>query len=200
MYVPRRGAIIGNFLDIGSVEVSRGPQGTLFGRNASVGAIALRSVQPDSEFSGTVNAEYGTADRYKLWGHVNLPLSENVAARIAVMGSALDGYWRNALDGRTYGRSDDFASRVSIKAELGALEWLVRGDYAVTDGDGFVPNEFESNSVSASQLAAFQNQQIALAGSAADPVLFDRNVNQFITADLHDENWGISSDATLYVG
>ena len=200
VYVPRPGSIIGNFLDIEGVEVLRGPQGTLFGRNASVGAISFRSATPKDEFSGQISAEAGNGDRYKLTGHINLPLSENVALRVAGLGSWFKGYWHNQLDGKTYGGSDDYAGRASIKADLGNVSWIVRADYSKSDGDGYVPAEFRFDSVSAAQGAAFRTLQTGLAGSANDTVLFDRNVNQRVTADYKDRHWGVSSDATLDLG
>ena len=107
VYVPRSGSILGSFLDIAGVEVLRGPQGTLFGRNASVGALSLRSALPRNEFSGEVAGEVGSFDRYKLSGHVNVPLGENVAMRLAGMGQWYKGPWHNRLDDKTYGGSDD---------------------------------------------------------------------------------------------
>ena len=200
IYVPRPGSVIGSFLDIDGVEILRGPQGTLFGRNASVGALSFRTAQPRDEFSGQIGAEIGNGDRYKLSGHVNVPLSENVAVRFAGQGSWLGGYWHNRLDGKTYGKSDDYAGRVSLKAEFGNLTWLVRGDYSKIDGDGYATSEFRTDSVSQAQLNSFLAIQNALVGSTMDTVLFDRNVNQQITAEYRDEHWGISSDATLEVG
>lgn len=200
VYVPRAGSVIGNFLDIEGVEVLRGPQGTLFGRNASVGAISLRTAQPNDDFSGQISAEAGNGERYALRGYLNIPLSENVAVRIAGLGQTFGGFWENRLDGETYGAVDDYAGRISIKAELGNLTWLVRGDYASSEGDGFNPSEFRADSVSAAQLASFVALQTSIAGSAFDTELFDDEVNQFITADIADENWGVSSDATLDIG
>src|SRR4249919_2167142 len=78
VYVPRSGAILGAFLDVDGIEVLRGPQGTLFGRNASVGALSIRSALPRNEFSGEIAAESGSFDRYKVSGHVNIPLADNV--------------------------------------------------------------------------------------------------------------------------
>src|SRR6476469_8929305 len=59
IYVPRAGAIVSGMLDMESVEVLRGPQGTLFGRNASVGALSLHTAAPSKEFSGSVTGEVG---------------------------------------------------------------------------------------------------------------------------------------------
>src|SRR5206468_11701018 len=64
-YVPRAGAVVSSLLDIESVEVLRGPQGTLFGRNASVGALSLHSAAPKfNSLSARVTGEVGTGDRY----------------------------------------------------------------------------------------------------------------------------------------
>jgi iron complex outermembrane receptor protein len=200
IYVPRPGSIIGNFLDIEGVEVLRGPQGTLFGRNASVGALSFRSAQPENEFSGQVSAEIGNGDRYMLRGHVNFPVGDNVSVRLAGLGSSFDGYWRNRLDGKTYGGSDDYAGRLSIKTEVGNLTWLLRADYAKSDGDGYTPSELKPNSINATQLNGFLGLQTQLAGKANDLALFDRNVTQSIAANFSDINWGVSSDADLGLG
>ncbi|HEU4498379.1 MAG TPA: TonB-dependent receptor plug domain-containing protein, partial [Sphingomicrobium sp.] len=59
-YVPRVGAVISSMLDMESVEVLRGPQGTLFGRNASVGAVSFHTARPKfGDFSGEVTGEIG---------------------------------------------------------------------------------------------------------------------------------------------
>jgi len=200
VYVPRAGSIIGNFLDIEGVEILRGPQGTLFGRNASVGAVSFRTAQPKNEFSGMVNAEIGNGDRYLLRGHVNVPLSDNVAVRVAGLASTFGGFWFNRLDGQNYGSVDDYAGRAAIKAELGNLTWVVRGDYARSEGDGFAPTDFRAESVSGAQLTNFLNLQRSISGSVMDTVLFDDEVNTFVTANFEDINWGFSSDATLEVG
>src|SRR5213082_1494775 len=83
-YVPRAGAVVSSLLDIESVEVLRGPQGTLFGRNASVGALSLHSAAPRfDELSASMTAEVGTGDRYKLEGVVNAPVGKDAAFRFA---------------------------------------------------------------------------------------------------------------------
>jgi iron complex outermembrane receptor protein len=200
VYVPRAGSIIGNFLDIEGVEVLRGPQGTLFGRNASVGAVSLRTAQPRDELSGEVNAEIGNGGRYLARGHVNVPVADNVSLRVAGLGSTFGGFWYNRLDGEDYGKVDDFAGRATLKAEFGNLTWLVRGDYAKSKGDGFQPTDFREDSVSPAQLTNFLNLQQSIAGSVMDTVLFDKEVNNVVTADFTDENWGFSSDSTLDIG
>lgn len=196
VYVPRSGSILGAFLDIDGVEVLRGPQGTLFGRNASVGALVLRSALPRDEFSGEVTAEYGSFDRFKLSGHVNVPLGENVSARVAAMGQWYEGPWVNRLDGQRYGGSDDVAVRGTVRAEFGNLEWVVRGDYTRLNGDGVANFDFDPASVSAARLSFLQ---IAFNGGP-DTNLTDRRMNQFMATGLVDTNWGVSSTASLDIG
>lgn len=196
VYIPRAGSVIGSFLDMEGAEVLRGPQGTLFGRNASVGALSLHSAKPKNEFSAHVTAEAGSFSRYKLDGHINLPLSENVALRVAGVGNWFGGYWHNRYDGKTYGKQDDYAFRASLRADIGGLEWILRADYSKITGDGIVNNDFDPNSVSPAQLAALSTR---LGGVLPDTNLNDRVMNQYVTGDLNDRQWGISSEASLDV-
>jgi len=93
-YVPRVGAAISSMLDMDSVEVLRGPQGTLFGRNASVGAISFHTAQPKlKSLNGQASAEVGTGDRFKLTGILNAPIGEHAAVRVAGSQQWFGGYW-----------------------------------------------------------------------------------------------------------
>ncbi len=196
VYVPRSGSILGAFLDIDGVEVLRGPQGTLFGRNASVGALSLKSALPRDEFSGEVSGEYGSFDRFRIAGHVNVPLSDNVAVRLAGMAQWLEGPWFNQLDGENYGGSDDVSFRATVKADLGNLEWVVRADYTRLEGDGVANFDFDPDSVSPARLDFIR----AAFNGGPDTNLNDQVMNQFIAQGLVDENWGVASDASLDIG
>src|SRR3546814_12436195 len=76
IYIPREGATVGAYYDIAAVEVLRGPQGTLFGRNASVGAISLRTALPTSAFGGDLSVEGGTGAHYRAEGNINVRSEE----------------------------------------------------------------------------------------------------------------------------
>jgi len=71
-------------LDLERVEVLRGPQGTLFGRNTIGGAISLISKRPDDEFTGKGSVTIGSRDRFDLSGVLNIPLSDTFRTRISV--------------------------------------------------------------------------------------------------------------------
>ena len=196
-YVPRAGAVVSSLLDIDSVEVLRGPQGTLFGRNASVGALSLHSAAPKfNDLSGRVTAEAGTGDRYKVDGYVNVPVGNDAAFRFAGLHQSFQGYWHNKLDGKTYGGTDDTVLRGSFHAKAGPLDWVFRADYSHISGDGIPDIELDKNSINAVQLTRLQT----LLDGGPDTNFNDRNFNQFVTADLRDKQWGLNSTLSWDVG
>ena len=80
-YQSRPGVALSEFVDIERVEVLRGPQGTLFGRNTSAGALNITTNRPDvDEFGGFANATYGNFDLVSLQGAINAPIVENTLA------------------------------------------------------------------------------------------------------------------------
>jgi len=94
VYQSRPGVALGEFVDVEQVEVLRGPQGTLFGRNTSAGALNIRNVRPNlDETEGFVNATYGNYNHTSLQGSVNIPLAEGkVAARLTGALRNRDGF------------------------------------------------------------------------------------------------------------
>lgn len=100
IYVARAAAGLFDFFDIARVEVLRGPQGTLYGRNATAGVINVIPNTPGKEFGGYATAEYGNYDKIRLEGAVGGPLGDSgLQARIAVLGAWRDGYTTNIFPG-----------------------------------------------------------------------------------------------------
>ncbi len=85
----------GAFMDLQNVQVLKGPQGTLFGRNTNGGAILLVPQRPTSELGGYLEASMGNYDMTRLQGAVNLPLSDSVRVRFAADIHDRDGYMEN---------------------------------------------------------------------------------------------------------
>lgn len=83
--------------DIDRVEVLRGPQGTLFGRNATGGLVHLITKKPTEAFEGYVKASLGDYDSYSIQGAVSGPLSETVRGRLALFHSRADGFLENEI-------------------------------------------------------------------------------------------------------
>ena len=94
IYLSRPGAALGDLLDVERVEVLRGPQGTLFGRNTSAGAIDIRTRRPQLDrFEGFANATYGNFDLVNVQGGVNLPLvTDKVGLRLTGSYRDRDGF------------------------------------------------------------------------------------------------------------
>ncbi|MBI1366472.1 MAG: TonB-dependent receptor plug domain-containing protein [Alphaproteobacteria bacterium] len=84
--------------DIDRVEILRGPQGTLFGRNATGGLVHYITVKPSDEFGGYGSVTYGSFDRVKAQGAVNLPVAKDLDARISFATHQGDGYVTNKLN------------------------------------------------------------------------------------------------------
>jgi iron complex outermembrane receptor protein len=98
----RSGEAFSELFDVDRMEVLRGPQGTLFGKNASAGVINIVTKQPTQEFGGFAEASYFTKREYRVRGALNLPLSDTIAARLSGFYSDYDGNIVNtaAKDGK----------------------------------------------------------------------------------------------------
>src|ERR1700722_8168299 len=91
LYVPRTLGMAGALVDIGRLEVLRGPQGTLYGRNTTVGAISIYTNDPTNEFEGSVDVSGGNYGSWNTVGVVNLPFTDTLAARFVIQDGAHDG-------------------------------------------------------------------------------------------------------------
>lgn len=113
VYAARSGAALLGFNDAKRVEVLKGPQGTLFGRNAAAGAISIITNRPSTagvEAKATLRiGNYG-----QRWGSalLNLPAGENMAFRFSVVDNQSDGWQRDAATGEYFGKNDDWGARL----------------------------------------------------------------------------------------
>src|SRR5687767_12577685 len=82
IYMPRTSGAVLRVLDIDRIEILRGPQGTLFGRNSTGGAIRIFSKQPSDELEGSIRATLAEMDRTDVIATLNLPIAEGVAMRL----------------------------------------------------------------------------------------------------------------------
>ncbi len=101
IYRPRAGSSLGDFADVERIEVLRGPQGTLFGRNTTAGAISVVTKKPEfNDFSASFRATVGNYGRVQVRGIANAPLADDtLAARIAVDYNKRDGFLENLVPG-----------------------------------------------------------------------------------------------------
>ncbi|MBO4244953.1 MAG: TonB-dependent receptor [Bacteroidales bacterium] len=91
--------------DLERIEIVRGPQGTLFGRGAEIGAVHFITKRPEKTFSGHVTGNYGGYSQYGIQGYVNVPINEKFADRFALKYDYHDGYIENLAGGKLNGRN-----------------------------------------------------------------------------------------------
>jgi len=105
------------FYDVERIEVLRGPQGTLFGRNATGGVINVITANPDpDDVSAAAEAQYGNYNHIKVNGHLNYPINDSLAVRVAGAVLERDGYTENLATG------NDIDDR-SLYSVRGSLRW-----------------------------------------------------------------------------
>ena len=103
VYLARPGQTVFDLADLERIEVLRGPQGTLFGKNTSAGAVVVTTRQPTFDWEAGGDASLGNYDFRQLHAYVSGPLTEQLAARLFVSKTDRDGFTRNRFDGR-YGQ------------------------------------------------------------------------------------------------
>lgn len=97
VYVGRAAGWTANLFDLERVEVLRGPQGTLYGKNVVGGAVNMISRKPDEEFRARLSGSVGSYDMREFQGLVNFPLSDNLFAKVAYSGKSRDGYLKSLV-------------------------------------------------------------------------------------------------------
>ena len=116
VYIARSIGGVLDTLDVESVEVLRGPQGTLFGRNTIGGAINIRSRRPGDGFSGDIRATTGTRDRRDLAAAIDLPLSDRLKTRFSFLTQNQQGYVKRLVGIDNGGRLVPSASKANASA------------------------------------------------------------------------------------
>ncbi len=143
VYLATSNLAIARTFDLERIEVLKGPQGTLYGRNATGGSINYITRAPQDEFTAHVEAAYGSFNTARAEGQVNIPF-EKSALRLAFIGSEGDGYISNSVDDRKFAESDFWGVRVSWlaspteKLQINFMAQYVRDDGA--SGELWDPN------------------------------------------------------------
>jgi iron complex outermembrane receptor protein len=117
VYIGRSDGALLDINDIQSVQVLRGPQGTLFGKNTTGGALIFTTNRPQEEFEGSVELRVGNYGRFDSSTVLNVPLSKTLFSRVSVTTTDSDGYIDNHYDGKEYMDED----RINA---IGQVRWL----------------------------------------------------------------------------
>ena len=138
-YIPTSRGTMLSTLDLERVEVLRGPQGTLFGKNTTGGAVQFITAKPQPEFEADIElrvADFGT-EAFR--GMVNVPFSESVWGRFALASETSDGYWFNRTLNRDFGATDMKTYSAAVRLtpnDNWMIDVLARGNYDDSDSVG----------------------------------------------------------------
>ncbi|NHO67335.1 TonB-dependent receptor [Aestuariicella hydrocarbonica] len=196
IYIARSQDIVGSFFDLERVEVLRGPQGTLYGRNTTAGVINVLSARPKNEFEASVDMELGNYGTENFTGMVNVPLNDNLAMRAAVnrekRDTVLEGPGAKNLDAFR----DNLTGRLSLGGDYDKFEFVVVGEASQAEGSVFnilpISNFFPDGYATTPTI----DPRYHAAGSTDDLL----NVPFEITApDSRDEDrWSLMTEATYH--
>lgn len=114
IYVARSVGAILDLIEIDRVEVLRGPQGTLFGRNTIGGAISITTKKPDDVFAGSIQGTFGSDDRMDGKAVVNIPIADGLYSRFSIASLNRDGYVEREFDGEELGDDDTLSARMAV--------------------------------------------------------------------------------------
>ncbi len=118
VYVARSTIPTTNLQDVDSIQVLRGPQGTLYGRNSTAGAILITTKRATDEFEAELRAGYARFNEFNIGAVVSGPISENLSARASIGYSDKPGFGVNIADNNNaIGGSQDFTARLSLNFE-----------------------------------------------------------------------------------
>jgi iron complex outermembrane receptor protein len=134
-----------DMFDLGSVEVLRGPQGTLYGRNVTGGAVLINTADPTHDWHFSVRGaadgpiDSGRGDmNMTMSGVVSGPIADGLAFRLGAYHNSDGGYFRNQFNGGDYGKAETTALRGGLLYESGPLRVVGKLEYLKTSGDGVV--------------------------------------------------------------
>ena len=165
----------GPVMDLERVEVLKGPQGTLYGRNTTAGLINFITGKPTDSFEGSVTADVGNYQTYNISGHVSGPIAEGIAARIAFRSENSDKGWQVSNSrGDRLGQVDKLGVRGSLALDpadgthidLSVTWWRNRSDTVAGQGIGFTPATDPVTGTSTSRLFNAPGLATYIAGNA----------------------------------
>jgi iron complex outermembrane receptor protein len=187
----RAGEGFTDLFDVERIEVLRGPQGTLFGKNASAGVVSIVTKRPTSDFEGTVEGTIAEGGEYRGRTTINLPMGENVRSRFTGFYGSYDGNIRNLTTGKDVNGYKHYGVRGVIEADLGDTVTLtLRGDWRKADDDccaeiiGTVPTNAAAGVLATTNIAGDKT----------------RAVRQNLTTATKEKSWGVSLQADVELG
>ncbi len=190
VYRSRQSSAISDLVDLERVEVLKGPQGTLFGRNTISGAIQYISKAPDDELGGWLELQAGNLDHLNFKGAINVPIIEGkLATRVSGSISKRDGYVDNVFLGTEANERDRYQGKIqALFTPTENISFRLIGDYAKLD------EVCCANGIFVETGAAFETAQLA-SGDILPATRF-HNDEYSVNIDPSSvvEEWGVSGE------
>lgn len=137
VYIARPGGGSTDLFDLERIEVLRGPQGTLFGKNVVGGAISMFTQRPSQEFEASISGSVGDRDLGVLKGRVTGPLTDTLAGKLVAQTRQQDGFVENVMDGNEYQDQDNQSARGQLLWDAADnLSVLLGADWSTDDANG----------------------------------------------------------------
>ncbi|MGB3319318.1 MAG: TonB-dependent receptor [Sphingopyxis granuli] len=195
VYRSRSAAQIGDLPNLERVEVLRGPQSTLFGKNASAGVISIVTQKPQYDFGGSVEATYGNYDAITVKGNVTGPIGENVAFSLGGNFNRRDGYAQDLRLGKDVNDRNRWGVRGQLLFEpTDALSIRLIGDYDKIDENCCIA----ANVIAGPTVAITDLLAGGTSVDAANPFSY-RVYNNFLSSN-EIENYGGSAQIDYDLG
>ena len=200
VYITRQNANNFALFDVERIEVLRGPQGTLYGRNTTGGAISVVMKKPGDTTKGFVEVGAGSFGKHLVRASLDLPLSDKVLSKISVFDTADDGYLKNLATGEKYNNSDMTGLRVALRVlpsdtvtwdiavdttdiEATAIHGFIDGDDRISTSKitGGLPANFDQKADYGNEVKTLNitsNLAWDLAGGTANFIIGNREIEQ----------------------
>ncbi|MES2056361.1 MAG: TonB-dependent receptor [Pseudomonadota bacterium] len=137
VYSARSGAALIFFNDVERVEVLKGPQGTLFGRNTSAGAISIITRKPVDKLEAAATLRIGNYGKHRIDAMVNVPITDTLFLRVNGVYNKRNGYLTDAVTGARYERENNWSGRAALRYEPNSdTNITLSYDHDDTDKDG----------------------------------------------------------------
>ncbi|MCW0196796.1 TonB-dependent receptor [Sphingopyxis sp.] len=137
VYLARNSGALQDFFDIESVEILRGPQGTLYGRNTIGGVVSVRTKRPGDSFAGEGQLTFGDRGRVEARAALETPLGDTLAVRASMLYKTYNGYNYNATTGEKVGGNEVWSGRLTLVARPSdTLEATLVADFDRERGSG----------------------------------------------------------------
>ncbi len=191
VYIGTNAAVVYDTFDLESIEVLRGPQGVLFGRNVVGGAVLLNTKTPTDRYEATVRSAVeggGKAPNVYVSGTLNAPLTDTLAARFTVYSNQDQGWFENEYNDRAFGAQDTLMLRPVVRWQpTESLGLTLRYEYQEIDGDGPAAQNHTNGSGLSSPFASFDRDS------------FDFAVNEdgYLKSEVHSFNARLDWDVPL---